>query len=410
VILCKNFHGVAGFASLALKKPKITDKILYENSFIFEFEGDHNLNGKLKIQQIADHTGLSISTVSRVLAGKSNTSARAREQVLSYAKSQGVLSGLSTGRLMLNNIVVFAPARAFDARSDIFYYKVIQGIVAAVSQHDVRVRYCALEESDADVALFIAKMTDPQTDAALLVGIDDAHIHQLAADLAKPCVLINCHDRLMRHDSVSPDHQTMGDFATDYLFTQGHQRILTLQCLRRHTMELRLAGIKEAFARHNLAFNDSQHLVTTSGFGAQEAEQAMLNYLDTLPGDQPMPTAILAGGDFMAAGAVAALVKRGFAVPTDISVMSTDGFNLAEIHDVALTAVHVPRDELGVEAISLLQRRLFRSEAPCSSVLLQGKLVTRNSVRKVTGRALHPAVTSHNHQLYDDNQEAVDNR
>jgi len=386
---------------IGLKNTGIRGRIGYENFFISEFEGDHTLNGKLKIQQIADHTGVSISTVSRVLAGKSNTSSRAREQVLAYAKSQGILSGLSAGRLMLNNLVVFAPARAFDARSDIFYYKVIQGILAATGQYDVRVRYCPLEENDSDVALFIAKMTDPQTDAALLVGIDDGHIHQLAADLAKPCVLVNCHDRMMRHDSVSPDHQTIGDFAIDYLCSQGHHRILTLQCLRRHTMELRLAGIKEAFMRHNIVFDDPQHLVATSGFGAQEAEQAMLDYLDALPVGQPYPTAILAGGDFMAAGAVAALAKRGLAVPANISVMSIDGFNLAEIHDVALTAVHVPRDELGVEAISLLQRRLFRPDAPCSAVLLQGKLVARNSVRKISSRALTPAVNSRHHQLYD---------
>lgn len=362
-----------------------------------DFEGDHSLKGKLNIQQIADQTGLSISTVSRVLAGKNNTSSRARDSVLECAKSQGVLDGLSTGRLMLNNILIFAPARAFDVRSDIFYFKVIQGILAATAHHEVRVRYCALEEEHADAALFITKVTDPHTEAILLVGIDDPHIHQLAAEMGKPCVLVNCHDRHMRHDSVSPDHQTMGDFACDYLFSQGHNHIVTVQCLRRHTMELRLTGIRQAFARHHLTFSDRQNLLNTSGFGAQETEQALLAYLDGLAPGQPMPTAILAGGDFMASGVVAALAKRGFSVPGDISVISTDGFNLAEIHDVPLTAVHVPRDELGAEAISLLQRRMLRPDAPHTTQLLQGKLVVRESVRKASGRA----VTCHPHTLYD---------
>lgn len=78
------------------------------------------MNGKLKIQEIANQTGLSISTVSRVLAGKGNTSAKAKQQVMAYAKSQGILQNLSSGRLMLNNIMVFAPHRAFDVRTDIF--------------------------------------------------------------------------------------------------------------------------------------------------------------------------------------------------------------------------------------------------------------------------------------------------
>ena len=37
-------------------------------------------------------------------------------------------------------------------------------------------------------------MNEPETQAAVLLGIDDPHIHGLAADLGKPCVLINCRD------------------------------------------------------------------------------------------------------------------------------------------------------------------------------------------------------------------------
>lgn len=68
------------------------------------------MNGKLKIQEIARQTGLSISTVSRVLAGKSNTSVEARQKVLACAQQNGILQGISSGRLMLNNVMVFAPS------------------------------------------------------------------------------------------------------------------------------------------------------------------------------------------------------------------------------------------------------------------------------------------------------------
>ncbi|RAV23784.1 cytochrome-c peroxidase, partial [Staphylococcus warneri] len=77
-------------------------------------------------------------------------------------------------------------------------------------------------------------------------------------------------------------------------------------------------------------------------------------WLDGLQG-RPLPTAFLVGGDFMAAGTVSALQKRGLRVPQDGSVRSIDGVNLAAILEVPLTAVHVPRDELGSEAVHLLQ-------------------------------------------------------
>ncbi|MGQ8817827.1 LacI family DNA-binding transcriptional regulator [Serratia sp. NA_13] len=359
------------------------------------------MNGKLKIQEIARQTGLSISTVSRVLAGKSNTSAEARQKVLACAQQNGILQGISSGRLMLNNVMVFAPQRAFDVRTDIFYYKVIQGISAALAEHEVRIRYCGLEELHSDGALFLEKMSDPQTQAALIIGIDDEHIHQLAADLNKPCVLINCTDRQMRLDSVSPDHQLIGEFSANYLMQQGHSHILNLQCLRRHTMELRLAGIKQAYARHNIAFDDGRHLVTTSGFGSEEAEQALTTFINRVSQRSQLPTAILAGGDYMAVGAVKALNKLQLSVPGDISVMSTDGFNLAEIHDVPLTSVHVPRDELGYEAIQLLQRRMLRADAPPCNLLLHGNLAVRASVKRVSPHKTSPAVSTHDHRLYD---------
>ncbi len=114
------------------------------------------MDKKLKIADIAARTGLSPSTVSRVLAGKANTSARAREQVLACARELGVMDGMAAGRMLLNNLIIFAPQRAFDQRSDIFYYRVIQSISKALSPHEVRLRYCALEEFDSDRAISLA--------------------------------------------------------------------------------------------------------------------------------------------------------------------------------------------------------------------------------------------------------------
>ncbi len=137
-------------------------------------------------------------------------------------------------------------ARAFDERSDIYYYRVIQSIHHALAAHEVRLRTCALEENDSDANQFLARMNEPETEAAILLGIDDPHIHDLAVDLAKPCVLINCRDEAMRLSSIAPDHRLIGQFAAQYLFDMGHRAVLNVMCLRRYTMDLRLAGIKEA--------------------------------------------------------------------------------------------------------------------------------------------------------------------
>lgn len=359
------------------------------------------MTGKLKIREIAEQSGVSISTVSRVLAGKSNTSARVKQAVLACAKTQGVLADMSAGRLLFNNVTVFAPSRAFDVRTDIFYYKVVQGIRAAVAPHNVRISYCAIEENSSDVPLFLKKLGDPACETALLIGIDDPRVHEIAIDVGKPCVLINCRDSRMRLDAVLPDHQLIGEFSAAYLIEQGHRDIVTLMCLRRRTMERRLDGVRDAFAEHNMSFDDGRHLVITSGFGAQESREAIAAYFAART-PEGYPTAILSGGDFMAVGVQEALAALGLSVPGDISVMSMDGFNLAEIHDIPLTAVHVPRDELGMEALRLLQQRLLRPDMPCSNLLLGGRLVERSSVKRVGARKVKAAVSTKNHGLYGD--------
>ncbi|MGC3965325.1 MAG: LacI family DNA-binding transcriptional regulator [Rhodocyclaceae bacterium] len=341
--------------------------------------------GKLKIADIARQTGLSVSTVSRVLAGKSNTSLRAKALVLECAREQGVLEPAAGQHPLVNRVVVFAPARALDQHADIFYFRIIQGLREAVAPFEIHLSFCALEENDSDAPLFLKRMSDPGNEAAIILGIDDPAVHELAADLGKPTVLINCRDQGMRLNAVMPDHRQVGEFAANYVIRQGHRRILIVMCLRRFTLEWRLDGIRDACSAHNVPLDETRQLITTTGFGAAEAQAAMRAYLDKCPPDE-RPTAVITGGDFMAVGIIAALQESGCRVPRDVSVMSIDGFNLATIGDIALTSVHVAREELGAEALMLLQRRMARPQGPACTVLLGGKLAPGASVKRIASR------------------------
>lgn len=352
----------------------------------------------MKIREIALQTGFSISTVSRVLAGKANTSDAAKERILTAARQHGVLDNLATGRLLLNSLMVFAPERAFNVRSDIFYHKVIQSIMAALAPHEVRLRYCALEENDSDVPLFLEKMRAADTEAAILLGIDDPYIHALADSLGKPCILVNGIDHRMKLPGVSPAHQLIGEFAVNHLVEQGHRDILSCLCLRRYTMEQRLAGIRDAYQQHNLPFSDAHNLLALLGFSSAEAEERIGDFLRDCPEAQ-RPTAILTGGDFIAVGAVNALQKAGLRVPQDISVMSMDSSNLAAIHDIPLTSVLVPCEELGREAVRLLQLQRIQPGLVSGNLLLNGTLTVRDSVKRIRPSQRHSPVQGGN--LYD---------
>lgn len=332
---------------------------------------------------IAAQTGYSVSTVSRVLSGKSATSAEAREAIIHCARQLGVLDALACGRLLINGIAVFAPARTFSARGDTFYRNVTRGIADATAPHDVHLSYCCLEEQDADLALFLAKAGKKNISALMIIGVDDPAVHRLAQSLGKPCVLINASNRESRLDAVSPDHRAIGFNAARHLLAHGHRRILTITTLRRETLYVRLEGIKEAYRQFHLPFDGAEHLLVTEGFSGGEAAQRLAQWLDARPAVQ-WPQALLCGSAAMTAGIQQVLAQRGLRVPQDIALISTD----VDGHlDASVTGIAVPCHELGVEAVHLLQTRLNRPQAPVFNLLLPGRLVDNGTVSHATRHA-----------------------
>ncbi|QCR37401.1 LacI family DNA-binding transcriptional regulator [Nissabacter sp. SGAir0207] len=343
--------------------------------------------GKLKMDQIAAQTGYSVSTVSRVLAGKSYTSERARAAIVNCARKLGVLEELASGRLLIDGIAVFAPGRTFNARGDIFYLEVTRGIAEALAAHNVHLSYCGLEEQHADIELFLEKAGNKRINAVIIIGTDDDAIFKVAAALNKPCVLINTHDREMTLDAVAPDHGAIGFNAARHLLERGHRRLLTLTCLRRRTLYTRLNGIQAAYRAFHLPFDPQQDLIVTEGFSADEAEQALEAWLAAHP-PAHWPEAIFPGCMTMASGVLRVLARHGLRVPEDVSLITTDfSWHLENLPDAPLTGMVVPCRELGVEAVHLLQHRLHRPQAPVFNLLLQGKLLEAGTVRYATRHA-----------------------
>ncbi|MDJ0036778.1 LacI family DNA-binding transcriptional regulator [Pantoea allii] len=343
--------------------------------------------GKLRMDEISAETGYSVSTVSRVLSGKSYTSDKAREAIVSCARRLGVLHEMVSSRLLINSLIVFAPARTFTPRGDHFYLEVTRGIAEACATHDVHISYYPLEEQRADVKLFLEKAGAKSNDAIIIIGTDDQAIFNLAATLNKPCVLINSRDKDMKLDAVSPDHHAIGFGAMQHLFEQGHRRVLTVTCLSRETLFLRLEGIKDAYRHFHIPFSPQKDLIVIEAYSSGETEDALNRWLDSHP-REAWPDVILPVGKGIITGVQNVLRARSLRIPEDMSLMTTDlASRLAGPPDTSITGFAVPCRELGYEAIQLLQNRLNRPQAPVYNLLLQGILMDGGTVARATRHA-----------------------
>jgi LacI family transcriptional regulator len=94
----------------------------------------------------------------------------------------------------------------------------------------------------------------------------------------------------------------------------------------------------------------------------------------------PRPTAIFAGNDMIALGALRAIREAGLRCPEDVSLMGFDDLDLAEVTDPTLSSVSQSGYQLGTTAAHILIERLHGDKSPSKHIILKTSLSLRNSV------------------------------
>jgi DNA-binding LacI/PurR family transcriptional regulator len=93
---------------------------------------------------------------------------------------------------------------------------------------------------------------------------------------------------------------------------------------------------------------------------------------------EPGFTALFAGGDMAAIGAMRTLAGQGIRVPRDVSVVGFNDEEVAEIAEPPLTTVHVPKEEIGARCVDMLRTMLDTGERP-EAVTVPVHLIERES-------------------------------
>ena len=322
---------------------------------------------KETLVSIAERSGCSISTVSRVLSGNAakyrisqRTVARVTEEVKRCNYTPSLLAkGLRTNRtdtigLLIPNIEnsFFAGVAGVVIRESRNYnYKV----VVVDTQEDER------NEQDGLSAL-LARRVDG------IVAAPCGSNSELFASVQEggmPLVLI---DRYLPDAGmlsyVTTDNYRGAVMATEYLLENGHRRIACIQG-----------------TPHSMPVRDR-----VRGFGDTGEDFSVQNgYLETklALAREERPTAIFALSNLILLGVVKAVHESGLRIPDDISVVSFDDNMLFNYLDPAITCIGQPTDEIGTLAVKLLIRAVREPGAAPSHLHLPPSLIIRRSVRNL---------------------------
>jgi DNA-binding LacI/PurR family transcriptional regulator len=187
-----------------------------------------------------------------------------------------------------------------------------------------------------------------------------------------PCIFLNYRSSTYPFDTVSSDQIEVGRLQGKHLVELGHTQCLYLSGESDNVAyEDRLAGFMEAFS----AGSRRNVVVLKGGKNSESGRMMVQQALE----QKVRFTALAAGNDMMAVGAMNELLDRGFRIPEEISVCGIDNVPFAENCRPALTTVHIEKQEMGIKAVRLLLERLKNPAKIQETVLLGIQLCVRQS-------------------------------
>lgn len=333
---------------------------------------------KFTISDIAARAGVSTATVSRILNGKDNVTAKTRENVLS------VISELNFDipiQILRSHQPKFGMAIAgYDdiTPQSSFFHEVIAGAGLESDQRRATFSFAPLYGADgADSEL----LRRGDLDGLIVAGVPiaDETVKKLNR-AAYPTVFIGRYlDYSEPLNYVTPDNVGGGRIAANFLFEAGHRNICVLNGPEKiNVFRDRILGVREFFSeRLAAAIREMTNFNEEAGY---EAMRAVLN-------EKNRPTAVLALSDWMAIGAMRAIVEAGLNIPNDISVMGFSDLPITEILNPPLTTIRIPQRKLGGLAVQLLDSLIRKEIQGPVGMIVPLEIVVRESTKKIEASA-----------------------
>lgn len=342
-------------------------------------ESATELKRRPSMRDVARAAGVSLASVSLVAAGRPGVSDETRARTLAAMQQLGYVLPSRSRRAdsTRHTVAIITERLAQPLESDIFYGEILQGIQTEAQRHGHRILLHLLGEGISGVDEVLDTLRGDIDGMILANGGDltDSVIVDLV-DSGIPAVLVDNYLVDYPLHCVVADNVTAGYLATRHLIRLGHTRIGLLTGPRKYrSLVDRQEGYLDALTEHGVPVDQALMPPPTHHAGGQKGYHQMLRLLD-LPAP---PTAVVAISDKTAFGAMEALKERSVQIPREVALVSIDDVAESAHTTPPLTTVHVPRTEMGAEAVRRLLA-LLRGETPRpTKTVLYTHLIVRGS-------------------------------
>jgi LacI family fructose operon transcriptional repressor len=322
----------------------------------------------VKIKDVAKLAGVSVASVSRVLAGLPVVREPTRLRVMEAVKALDYRPDLAARRLRSRRSDTIG-LLVSDIRNS-FFTEVSRAVEEVAFAHQMSVILCNTDEDPEREATYLNLMADEKVCGVILSPSLRLLSQFTPGDFSFPVVLVDRFERGIQADAVLLDNFDAAFRLTEHLIGNGHERIVFVYGAESATGRQRLEGHQAAMASHHLP-------VQAQGVKpmADHARTAVMAVLQ----QSPLPQAVIGSSGLILLGITEALQTTRLVVPQDIAVAGFDNMPWTSLMHPGLTVVAQPTYEIGREAIDLLLQRIAAPDKVTRQLVLRGDLVERGS-------------------------------
>lgn len=317
------------------------------------------------IYTVAQHAGVSIATVSRVLQGSTPSSPATRTKVLDAVRELGYVP-LRAGRS--NSLRLEQHGLVLYSLGGPYYSELLVGYESRAPEFGQSVSLISTDGVD-DLEDRVRDLAAKMDGLVLAHGTtSDELVHEVA--LKVPTLLLN-RDPMADCPSVSVENRRATTALVDHLLqVHGHRLLWFIgDPLQARDAEHRYRGFTDALAAAGVT---EAHKPIPVPFGETHAELVAATVVT-----HPTVEALVCANDELALGVIRQLRRRGVRVPEDLAVTGWDDVMAARY--TGLTTVRQPAREVGRAAAQRLHELIVRSDLEPREVLVPSTLVVRSS-------------------------------
>jgi LacI family transcriptional regulator len=331
----------------------------------------------VRLKDIAQEVGVSVTTVSRALAGYSDVARDTRQRVEKAASGLGYVPNSAARNLQrqrTDTLALVLPTAGDLRFSDPFFSEFLSGLVSAAGPAGFALNITT-DSQDGEEGAYLRLIRSQRADGFVLVRLrlDDERV-PLLQEAGVPFV---AYGRVTPAEDVcfvDGDDVCGAGLMVDHLVALGHRRLgFITEPLQFTKGYYRLEGYRQGLQAHGLPIDPD--LVVTTNYRQRSGREAASRLL-ALP--EP-PTAIIACNDLLALGAASAVQARGLVVGRDVSVTGYDNIPLAELAQPPLTTVDQPAHRLGALVAEMLIAAIRAEPLTEKQMVLQPHAVIRES-------------------------------